>query len=138
MANRMVNFQSSGFPHNFFQKLSLAPEIRCIDASRRQLQSVMKIRVLARLAFDDLAALRGASPRIDRAIAAAAAAAVLQNWPTLRVCGPAHPHSRALAPPPLLMRDARWRKGGAADSAVGASAWAAESEVRLARVRCRC
>jgi hypothetical protein len=42
MANRMRNFQSPGFPHNLFQKLLPAAETRCIDASRRQLQSVIK------------------------------------------------------------------------------------------------
>ena len=38
MVNRMVNFQSSGFPHNFSKtNYRLHLKMRCIDASRRQL-----------------------------------------------------------------------------------------------------
>jgi hypothetical protein len=39
------NFQSPGFPHNFSPNYPRNPNMHCIDASRRQLQSVIKIRV---------------------------------------------------------------------------------------------
>jgi hypothetical protein len=45
MANRMRTFQSPGFPHNFSQNYPHNSNMGCIDASRRQLQSVIKIRV---------------------------------------------------------------------------------------------
>jgi hypothetical protein len=39
------NFQSPGFPHNFSQNYPQNSNMGCIDASQRQLQSVIKIRV---------------------------------------------------------------------------------------------
>jgi hypothetical protein len=39
------NFQSRGFPHNFSQNHPKNSNTGCIDASQRQLQSVIKIRV---------------------------------------------------------------------------------------------
>jgi hypothetical protein len=42
MANRMMNFQSPGFPHNFAQKPRQNPNMGCIGASQRQLQLVIK------------------------------------------------------------------------------------------------
>ena len=39
------NFQSPGFPHNFSKNYPQDSNKGCIDASRRQLQSVLKIRV---------------------------------------------------------------------------------------------
>jgi hypothetical protein len=47
MANRMGNFPEPGFPHNF-DKIKNGREglqMGCIDASRRQLQSVLKFGV---------------------------------------------------------------------------------------------
>ena len=45
MANRMMNFQSPGFPHNFAKKTKSrqSPNMGSIDASRRQVQSVIKL-----------------------------------------------------------------------------------------------
>jgi hypothetical protein len=41
----MVDFQPPGFPHNFAQNNCRHIKMSFIDASRRQLQSVIKIRV---------------------------------------------------------------------------------------------
>jgi hypothetical protein len=45
MANRMGNFQSPGFPHNFAKTDRQDLKMGFIDASRRQLQSVLKLGV---------------------------------------------------------------------------------------------
>ena len=86
--------------HDYFGELAvLLEEAPGLPFPRaRSAHAVSSTCTLASLAFGDVAALREASPRLDAAVAAAAAA-VLENRPSLR---PA-----ATAPPPAEARLAR-------------------------------
>ena len=49
-------FSEPGFPHNFAKNDRLDLNMGCIDASRRQLQSVLKIRVFSGSLCEPIAA----------------------------------------------------------------------------------